>query len=70
MKINFNNERLVSKNCQFEGETEDGRSFLVFANWNEGDDNWAVDSVYWLEEEGSEEENEEIIEMFLSEINE
>lgn len=69
MKIDLQNGRLVSKNCQFEGETEDGRSFLVFANWNEGDDDWAVDSVYWLEDEGTQEEEQEIIDIFLSEIN-
>jgi hypothetical protein len=68
MNINYN-EKIVSKNCQFEGETEDGRAFLVFANWNAGDDNWAVDSIYWLGEEGSQEEDEEIIDHFLSEVN-
>lgn len=69
MKINLQSGRVISKNCQFEGETEDGKAFLVFANWNEGDNDWAVDSIYWLEEEGTEEENQEITDMFLSEIN-
>jgi hypothetical protein len=68
MKINYE-EILVSKNCEFEGETSDGKPFVIVANFTVGDDDWIVDSIYWCEEEGTPEEEEQIIELFLSEIN-
>lgn len=68
MNINYE-EILVSKNCEFKGETEDGKSFLIMANFTAGDDDWIVDSIYWCGEEGTPEQEEQIIELFLREAN-
>lgn len=68
MNIDYN-EKVCTKFCEFDGEMEDGRTFTINANWCAGDENWKVDSVYWNSEEGTPEEEEEIIEEFLSNVN-
>ena len=68
MKINYKEARMMSKTVDFVGETEDGRSFTITANWNDWDD-WAVDEIVWDGDDGTEEEEEEIREQFLSETN-
>ena len=68
MNIDYKNGRIVSKQVDFDGETEDGRTFTIDANWNDWEQ-WSVDGISWDAEEGSEEEEEEIKEKFLSDMN-
>ena len=62
------NGRIVSKQVDFDGETEDGRTFTIDANWNDWD-GWSVDGISWDDEEGAPEEEEEIKEKFLADMN-
>lgn len=70
MTINFENGRLVSKNFMYEGTTDDGKEFVINANWNDFDD-WNVlpEDIIWNDEEGTEEEIAEIVKMFEDEMN-
>ena len=68
IKIDFD-ENLINKHCEFNGKMEDGRIFVINANWCAGDENWAVEYIHWPFEEGSDEEDQQIIEAFLSEVN-
>lgn len=68
MNINYSNGRITNKQVDFDGETADGRGFTIQANWNDWDD-WSVDAISWDDESGTEEEEEEIKETFLSEMN-
>lgn len=69
MKIDYSSEELISAFYDYTGETEDGRQFVIHATWDSWDD-YAVDSIEWLgETEGTEEEEEEIIEKFLADNN-
>lgn len=68
MKINYKEARMTSKMVDFIGETEDGKSFTITANWNDWDD-WTVDEIVWDEDAGTEEQEEEIKEQFMSEMN-
>jgi hypothetical protein len=48
---------------------EDGRKFIIHATWDSWDE-YGVDSIEWLNDaEGTDEEEEEIIEQFLSDNN-
>jgi hypothetical protein len=68
MNINYNDGKLVSKNVNFEGVTNDGKGFTICANWNDWDD-WAVDEIEWHDEEGTEEQIEEITNEFINNMN-
>ena len=68
MKINYQEPTTTSKTVEFEGETQDGKFFVIIANWNEWDD-WTVDEVSWQGESGTEEQEEEIRELFMSDMN-
>jgi hypothetical protein len=68
MNIDYKNGRITSKQVDFDGEIEDGRTFTVDANWNDWD-GWSVDSISWDDAEGSEEEEVKIKEKFLAEMN-
>ena len=68
MNINFENPKTLTIIKMFDGTTEDGKSFIITAEWNEWDD-WSVSNIEWDEEEGTEEEIQEIEELFLNEIN-
>jgi hypothetical protein len=68
MNIDYKNGRITSKQVDFDGETEDGRTFTIDANWNDWD-GWSVDGISWDDEEGSPEEEEEIKEKFLADMN-
>jgi hypothetical protein len=69
MEIDYSSEVLTSANYDYDGKTEDGRGFTIHALW----DNWADYTVDWVEwhngSEGTNEEEEEIIEMFLESMN-
>ena len=65
MKIDYQNPHLVSKQVDFAGEMEDGREFTISAHWNDWDD-WCVDIISWHDKEGTEEEEEQIINEFLA----
>ena len=68
MKINYKEARMTSKTVDFCGETEDGKGFTITANWNDWDD-WTIDQISWDAESGTEEQEEEIREHFMSEMN-
>lgn len=70
MIINYDDAELQSKTVWFFGETDGGKEFTIMANWNEWDD-WNVtpDEISFNEDDGTDEEREQIIEQFLTEIN-
>ena len=68
MNIDYN-EKICSKFCEFDGVMDDGRTFIINANWNSGDENWVVDSIYWNTEEGTPEEEQMITEEFINTVN-
>ena len=69
MEINYSSEVLTSANYDYDGQTEDGREFTIHAFWDNWDD-YTVDSIEWLNgAEGTDEEEDEIIEMFLDNMN-
>jgi len=70
MFIDYESPKTTSKTVWFKGETEDGRSFTLIANWDEWDDWTAVpDEIMWDGEEGTEDEKQEIVHEFLSQMN-
>jgi hypothetical protein len=69
MQINYDNPQTLSVSKMYEGSTEDGRKFMVIASWNDWDD-WTVDSINWDDgNEGTNEEEVEIIELFTATMN-
>lgn len=68
MTINYDNPTTLVLTKMFEGETEEGKKFTITASWNDWDD-WTIDSITWEGEEGTNDEEAEISEAFLSEIN-
>ena len=68
MNIDYNSKRTTSITADFTGETEDGRSFTITANWNDWDD-WTADEVTWDDAEGTDEEVEEIKQKFQEDMN-
>ena len=69
MEIDYSSEVLTSANYDYDGQTEDGRKFVIHAFWDNWDD-YTVDWVEWHNgSEGTNEEEEEIIEMFLESMN-
>lgn len=70
MTIDYENSQLISKNLMFYGTTEDGKKFVINANWNDFDD-WNVlpEDISWDDEEGTEDEIQGIIDEFLKEMN-
>ena len=70
MTINFENGKLVSKHVMYEGVTDDGKEFVINANWNDWDD-WNVlpEEISWSDEVGTDEQIEEIITLFENEMN-
>lgn len=70
MQINFDSPRLISKTVAFEGQTSEGKSFTLNANWNDWDDwNATVEDLSWEGEEGTEEEITQILETFHVHMN-
>ena len=68
MTINFDEGKVLTLVKTFNGITEDGKKFTITAEWNDFDD-WTVDSIEWDGEDGTEEEIQEIEELFLNEMN-
>lgn len=68
MKINYENSKTISISKSFKGETEDGRKFTIFAEWNDWDD-WLIDRIEFDESDGTDEDEEEISEEFLNNMN-
>ena len=69
MKIDYGSEELISAFYDYDGEMEDGRKFIIHATWDSWDE-YGVDSIDWLEgAEGTNEEEQEIIEQFLADNN-
>ena len=68
MNIDFENPKTLTIIKMFDGTTEDGKKFTITSEWNEWDD-WTVSGIEWDEEEGTDEEIQEIEELFLNEMN-
>lgn len=70
MMIDFESAKTTSKTVWFNGETENGKKFIIMANWNDWDD-WNVtpEEISWDGEEGTDEQVQEIIFEFLNEMN-
>jgi hypothetical protein len=68
MNINYKEAKMTSKTVDFIGETEDGKSFIITSNWNDWDD-WTIDEISWFNDDGTEEEEAQIREQFMSEMN-
>jgi hypothetical protein len=70
MTINYKEGTVTNKTVVFEGETDEGQGFSIYANWNDWDD-WSVDEISWHNPdfEPKEEETESITEEFLSNMN-
>lgn len=70
MIINYDEAELQSKTVWFFGETNEGKEFTIMANWNDWD-GWNVtpDEISFNEDDGTDEEREEIVKTFLTEIN-
>jgi len=69
MEINYASEVLTSANYDYKGKTDDGREFIIHAFWDTWDD-YTVDTIEWINgSEGTDEEEDEIIEMFLESMN-
>lgn len=70
MHINYDSPRLVSKTVDFDGQTKDGKAFIITANWNDWDDwNATANEISWKDKEGTEEEIEEILTAFHLHMN-
>jgi hypothetical protein len=57
LTINYSEGRVTSINKTFNGEFK-GRSFEIYANWNEWDE-WAVENIMYLDTSLSEEMDSE-----------
>jgi len=68
MTINFDEGKVLTLVKTLNGTTEDGRKFTITAEWNDFDD-WTVDSIEFDYIKGTEEEIQEIEELFLNEMN-
>ena len=69
MEINYSSEVLTSANYDYDGQTEDGREFIIHSLWDTWDD-YAVDFIEWINgAEGTDEEEDEIIKSFLDAMN-
>lgn len=68
MNIDYDNPSTLVLTKMYNGTTEDGKSFIITASWNEWDD-WAVDSISWDGDEGTNDEETEITNSFLKEMN-
>ncbi len=70
MNIDFNNGTLESKTVWFKGQTDEGKKFLIMANWNSWDE-WNVmpEEISFDDDNGTEEDREKIIEEFLNQMN-
>ena len=65
MKINYENAVTITISKIFEGETEDGKKFTIFGEWNDWD-GWTIDRIEFDESDGTDEEEEQITEQFLT----
>jgi hypothetical protein len=68
MKINYENAVTITISKIFEGETEDGKKFTIFGEWNDWD-GWTIDRIEFDESDGTDEEEEQITEQFLNDMN-
>lgn len=70
MFVDYESPKVTSKTVWYNGETETGKKFTIVANWDEWDD-WTADpdNIMWDDEEGTEDEKQEIVHEFLSEMN-
>ena len=70
MNINYQQGIITNKTVMFEGETQHGEGFTLYANWNDWDD-WSVDDISWHnpDYEPTEEEIEAVKNKFLDDMN-
>lgn len=68
MTIDYLQTKIVQIKKQFSGTTEDGRKFIIQANWN-NIDKWKLELIYWESNDGTDNDNHEISKIFLNHIN-
>jgi hypothetical protein len=69
MNINFDNPTTISIVKSFDGETPNGNTFTIYAEWNDWDD-WTVDRIEWDKGyQGTDDEEYEITDVFSREMN-
>jgi hypothetical protein len=70
MFIDYESPKTISKTIWFPGETEERKKFTLVATWDEWDD-WTANAsdIMWDGEEGSEDEAQEAVHEFLTQMN-
>ncbi len=70
MFIDYDSPKTTSKTVWYRGETPDGKKFTLVGTWDDWDD-WTANAadIMWEEDEGTEDEAQEIVHEFLSEMN-
>ena len=62
--IDYENGQVKSLTKSFFGSIK-GKKFEIIANWNEMDD-WFIDVIDWIDDIGTEDDEQEIIEEFFN----
>jgi hypothetical protein len=70
MFIDYESPKTISKTIWFLGQTEERKKFTLVATWDEWDD-WTANAsdIMWDGEEGSEDEAQEAVHEFLTQMN-
>ena len=67
--IDYGSEELMSAKYQYNGMTEDGRKFVLHADWNSWDD-YTAEQIEWLDDAtGTYDEECEIMEKYQEQMN-
>jgi hypothetical protein len=69
INIDYASEEMMSAKYQYNGATEDGRKFVLHAEWNSWDD-YVAEDIEWLDgATGTYEEECEIYELYQETMN-
>ena len=69
INIDYGSEEMMSATYQYDGIMEDGRKFVLHAEWNSWDD-YTADQIEWLDDAtGTYDEECEIMEKYQEKMN-
>ena len=69
INIDYTSEEMMSAKYQYNGVTEDGRKFVLHAEWNSWDD-YVAEDIEWLDgATGTYDEECEIYELYQETMN-